>query len=73
MALSVVEDPSAMLVEEFVLVAVIVMVGALLSITIFLFAPNDPVDPGLGSVSVAALPEASLMVPPFSVRADVDL
>ena len=46
---------------------------AVVSITIFLFAPSDPVVPGAASVRLALFKAASLIVPPFSVRAFVDV
>ena len=46
-------------------------VGTTPSITRALFAPNELAAPGLASVKVAALPAASLIVPLFSVKADV--
>jgi hypothetical protein len=52
-------------------VAVMVMVGAVTSITRALFAPNELAAPGLASVKVAAFPAASLIVPLFNVKADV--
>ena len=46
--------------------------GAVLSITIALFAPREFVAPGDGNVNVAAPPNAVLlMVPLFSASADV--
>ena len=42
------------------------------AMTIALLAPNDPTAPGDGSVSVAALPTPSRMVPPFNASAVVD-
>ena len=41
--------------------------------TIALFAPRDPEAPGDASISVAALPAESAMVPPFSARAEVEV
>ena len=38
-------------------------VGAVVSITMALFAPSDPTAPGVGSVSVAALVARSVIVP----------
>ena len=38
-------------------------VGAVVSITMALFAPSDPAAPGVGSVSVAALVARSVIVP----------
>ena len=48
--------------------AVILMVGTSLSITMALFAPNDPLAPGLKRVRDAAFPAASFTVPPFKVK-----
>ena len=48
--------------------AVILIVGTELSITMALFAPKDPLVPGLARVRVAAFPSASLIVPPFKVK-----
>ncbi len=49
-------------------------VGAVVSITIVLFAPSDPAPPGEGSVRLASplLVADSLIEPPFSVSAAVD-
>jgi hypothetical protein len=49
----------------------LVTVGALVSITKSLFAPNEFAAPGAGRVNDALLlfPRASLMVPPFKERA----
>ena len=49
----------------------LVTVGAVVSMTMFLLAPSEPRAPGVGSVRVALLVAASLIVPPLSVRADV--
>ena len=46
--------------------------GALVSITILLFAPNDPAAPGVTSVNVALFPAVSLIVPLFSASAVVE-
>ena len=43
----------------------------LLSITIFLLAPKEPILPGVGKVRVAVFPAASEIVPPFNSRAVV--
>ncbi|NBT20422.1 MAG: hypothetical protein EBT00_16875 [Proteobacteria bacterium] len=43
-----------------------VTVGAVVSMTSALALPSDPEAPGLASVRVAALPAASLIVPPLS-------
>ena len=43
-------------------------VGAVVSITMLLFVPSDPAAVSPGKVSVALLPAASLIVPPFRVR-----
>ena len=48
------------------LTLVIVTVGAVVSMTIALFAPSEPLAPGEASVSVALLAAASRIVPPFS-------
>ena len=45
--------------------AVMLTVGAVVSITSALAFPSDPEAPGLANVSVAAFPAASLIVPPF--------
>lgn len=50
----------------------LVTVAGVVSITSALFAPRELVAPGVGSVSIAAFPAVSLMVPPFSTRAVVD-
>ena len=39
-------------------------VGAVVSMTIFLFAPSEPAAPGAARVKTAALPAASVIVPP---------
>ena len=52
-------------------VAVIVIVGTVVSIISALLAPKEFVAPGVGNVKVAALPAASLMVPLLRVNADV--
>ena len=44
-------------------VAVIAIVGTVVSIISALLAPNEFVAPGAGNVKVAAFPAASLMVP----------
>ncbi|NQE37910.1 hypothetical protein E5S67_05691 [Microcoleus sp. IPMA8] len=49
-----------------------VTVGATVSITMALLAPNELVAAGAGKVSVASLVAASLIVPPFSARAAVE-
>lgn len=46
-------------------------VGITASITIFLFAPNDPFSQGVGSVKIATFPEPSRIVPPDKVRASI--
>ena len=46
------------------------MVGMTPSIPMSLFEPNEPVDPGVGSVKFAAVPAEFLIDPPFSERAD---
>ncbi len=51
----------------------VVNVGAVVSMTMFLLAPREPVAPGEGSVNVAFAPDdASLIVPPFRARAEVE-
>jgi hypothetical protein len=54
------------------LVAARVTVGAVVSITIALFAPRELEAPGAARVKVALLPAASFIVPPFRSSADVD-
>jgi hypothetical protein len=57
-------------VVEFTLVTV----GAVVSITIALFAPSEFAAPGVGSVRVALFPYmVSLIVPPLSASAVVDV
>ena len=46
-------------------------VGALVSITRFLFAPSEPALPGVGRVSEALFVAASRIVEPFRARAPV--
>ena len=48
--------------------AEILMVGTSLSITMALFAPRDPLSPGLTRLRDTAFPNASLIVPPFKVK-----
>ena len=48
--------------------AVHVAVGAVVSITMSLFEPSEPVAPGEGSVSVALFPAESLIVPPLRAK-----
>jgi hypothetical protein len=55
------------------LTGVAVITVAVVPITMFLFAPSDPAAPGAGSVRLAALFAVSLMVPPLSDSAVVDL
>ena len=43
----------------------IVTVGAVLSMTIVLFAPNEPAAPGAGSVRTALFDAVSRIVPPL--------
>ena len=43
-----------------------------MSTTNALFAANEPVAPGEASVRVALLPAASLIVPPFRPKDEVD-
>ena len=45
------------------------MVGATPSITSSALSPREPVSPGAARVRMAALPAASLMVPPLRARA----
>ena len=47
-------------------------VGAVVSITRASFAPNEPAAPTAASVSVALLPPASCIVPPFKANAVVE-
>ena len=47
-------------------------VGATVSITSAAFAPNDPVAPGAIKAVLPALPDRSLIVPPFNTRAAPD-
>ena len=47
-----------------------IFVGSLVT-TIALLAPNEPVVPGAGNVSVAAFPAASTIDPPFSASDEV--
>ena len=47
-------------------------VGAVVSITMALLLPNEPVAPGDGSVKTALFPAASLIVPPFNANALVE-
>jgi hypothetical protein len=54
------------------LVAARVTVGAVVSITIALFAPRELEAPGAARVKVALLPAASFIVPSFRSSADVD-
>ena len=42
------------------------IVGAVVSMTIALLAPSEPLAPGEASVSVALFAAASRIVPPFS-------
>ena len=42
--------------------------GAVVSIMIFLLAPSEPAAPGAARVKTAALPAASVMVPPAVER-----
>ena len=51
--------------------ALMVMARTEPSITKALFAPNEFVAPGDGRVNAAAFPDASVMVPPFRVKAFV--
>ena len=57
--------PSALEDETFV------MAGTDPSTTIFLFADNDPKEPGSGSVKMALFPPLSLIIPPFKINAFV--
>ena len=47
-------------------------VGATVSMTIAAFAPNDPVAPGAIKAVLPALPDRSLIVPPFNMNAVLD-
>ena len=49
-----------------------VTVGTTPSITSALVAPREPAAPGDARVSVALLPAASLIEPPFKARDDVE-
>ena len=49
-----------------------VMAGAVVSMTMALLAPRDPAAPGVAKVRVALLVAESLMVPPARARAEVD-
>ena len=49
----------------------LLIVGGVVSTMRALFAPSEPAAPGLTSVRVAAFVAVSLIVPPFSVRAEV--
>jgi hypothetical protein len=49
-----------------------VTVGAVVSITIALFAPRELVAPGAARVKTALFPAASFIVPPLSSRAEAD-
>ena len=61
------EDPSSTALVP--LVAVIAMVGTVVSITNALLAPKELVAPGEGKVRVAAdVPPVSLIVPLFKAR-----
>ena len=64
---SLVVDPLDTVIEPSE--AVIVIVGAVVSIIKALLAPNEFVAPGAGNVNVAIFPAASLIVPMFSVNA----
>ncbi len=46
--------------------------GEVVSITIALLAPSEPVPPGETKVKIALFPVASLIDPPFSAKAVVD-
>ena len=48
-------------------------IGAVVSITIALFAPSEPDEPGDGNVRVASLEELSRIVPLLADRELVDL
>jgi hypothetical protein len=50
-----------------------VIVGAVVSITMALFAPSELVAPGAASVKTALFPAASLIVPLLRSSADVDI
>ena len=46
--------------------------GAMVSITIALLAPSEPLAPGVARVSTASLPDASRIVPPLRANAALD-
>ena len=48
-------------------------VGAVVSMTMFLALPSEPSAPGLASVNTALFPAVSLIVPPFRVRAALEI
>ena len=50
----------------------LVTVGAVESTTNALLAPSEPALPGVGRVSVAALPAASAIVPALSARLEAE-
>ena len=62
---SVLEEP----VSAEKAIEVIVVVGAVESITRAAFAASDPVVPGAAKVRIASFPAASLIDPPLRVRA----
>ena len=64
---SFVVEPLATLVDPFV--AVIVMVGAVVSMTKFLLDASALESSSAGKVNVALFPAASFMVPPFKASA----
>ena len=53
------------------LAAVIVIVGALVSITKSVFADKELALPGSGKVKTALLPAISVIAPPFRASADL--
>jgi hypothetical protein len=50
-----------------------VIVGAVVSIMMLLFAPSEPAEPGAGNVRFAGLLAESSIVPPFNVNAVADV
>ena len=52
---------------------ILVTLGTFPSTTRFLFADNDPVNPGIGKDKIASLPPSSLIVLPFSDNAVVSV
>ena len=68
----IVRVPSLLVAPSFTalepLVAVITIVGTVVSMINALFAPNEFESPGLASVKVALFPAASRIVPLFKAR-----